>query len=370
MKSFARHIVMQVVIVFLIGIVWVLAGCQQVPSTSPSNAALAEPTSTLIPSIGSAPTFTPISLPPPRTSTPTATPIPSLAYAPPPTRRPTDVPEMTDGRTGYRPIHTPAAPQPTLAVPRLFKESDLYIHVPPQADQRQPLRVLFVLHGMGARGDAFAQSLISDADRNNWVLVAPTMAYQDYMQPTLVVEDDLKISQMLFDTLEVLPARLNLKLNRRVLVYGFSRGAQLAHRFALLHPERVSTVATMSAGSYTLPLEHPKNDNVNPLPFPYGVGDFQKNLGHPLDTTNFCKVSFWIAVGERDNQPGDVPRSFDPYVGQNRIDRARAFANALSGLGMDARLVIFPNTGHEITNEMRKGAIQFLREGDLKLNSN
>lgn len=277
---------------------------------------------------------------------------------------------MIDGRVGYRPIRTPVAPQPTRASVRLFKDSDLYIHLPPQVDQRQPLRVLFVLHGMGARGDAFAQSLIADADRNNWVIVAPTMAFQDYMQPALVVEDDLKISQMLIDTLEVLPTRLNLKLNRRVLVYGFSRGAQLAHRFALLHPERVSTVATMAAGSYTLPVEYPKGDNVNPLPFPYGVGDFKKNLGHPLDTTNFCKVSFWIAVGERDNHPGDVPRAFDPYVGQNRIDRARAFANALSGLGMDARLMIFPNTGHEITNEMRKGAIQFLREGDLKLNSN
>lgn len=266
-------------------------------------------------------------------------------------------------------LSTPkSTPVPTVL--HLFKEPDLYIRLPSQADQRQPLRVLLVLHGMGARGEAFAQSLIADADRNNWMIVAPTMPYQDYMQPALVMDDDLKISQMLLDTLDMLPARLNLKLKQHVLIYGFSRGAQLAHRFALFHPERVADVATMSAGTYTLPTEHSKDDMVNPLPFPFGVGDLQKHLGHPLDSANFRQISFWIAVGERDNQPKDVPRAFDPYVGQTRIDRARAFASALTSLGIDTRLVIFPNTGHEVTTEMRKGALQFLREDELKDNLN
>ena len=47
--------------------------------------------------------------------------------------------------------------------------------------------------------------------------------------------------------------RTGLTLKPRVDVYGFSRGAQLAHRFAIFFPERVDHVVVFSAGTYTLP---------------------------------------------------------------------------------------------------------------------
>ena len=378
MKSLAR--------IFFLALIFGLAACQSIPETPRPAQLLSTPTLTPILSIA-------IASPPPATSVPTQAPTvsatPSPTFTPPrrtpiPFDDPLPTPIVTRivldgssrlasiGRVTQSESTTSATPKSTSvpAVLHLFKDKDLYIHVPPQADPLKPMRVLYVLHGMGARGDAFAQSLLADADRNNWIVVAPTMAYQDYMQTALVMDDDLKISQMLVDTLSVLPTRLNLRIKQHVLLYGFSRGAQLAHRFALLHPERVETVAMLSAGSYTLPMEHAKDDATKLLPFPFGVGDLQKHLGHPLDAVDFRQISFWIAVGERDNQPGDVPRSFDPYVGQTRVDRARAFTNALTSLGVNARLVIFPNTGHEMTSEMRKGALQFLREDELKANSN
>ena len=259
----------------------------------------------------------------------------------------------------------PPKPSSTPSPTRVFSDTNLYIHLPPQASQHQPLRVIYVLHGYGSQGESFAQGLVAEADRNSWVIVAPTMAYQDYMQVASLMDDDLKISQMLYDTLNLLPARLNLKLDQHVLLYGFSRGAQLAHRFALLHPDRVGAVVSLSAGSYTLPLERSRDRDQTALPFPFGVSDLEKHLGHPLDKPNFNAISFWIAVGERDNQTNDVPRAFDPYVGGTRIERARNFVNVLVSLGIDARLIIFPNTGHEVTPEMRQGALKFLREDEL-----
>lgn len=246
---------------------------------------------------------------------------------------------------------------------RPFTDSELYLYVPPHLNTQQPVRVLLVLHGMGGQGASFAQSLLNEADQNNWLVVAPTFSYHDYMDLKQLVEDDLSLTNKLSDTLDVLPKKLNLKLRSRALVYGFSRGAQLGHRFAMMYPERVSSVVALSAGTYTLPFET-RNSDQGPqrLPFPFGVGDLDKLAGRPFNGSSFRQVSFWIGVGDKDNCSTDVPRAFDPYVGENRIERARHFEQALRAQGVPVRLVIFPNAGHEITAEMRKGAVQFLRE--------
>ncbi|MDE3092024.1 MAG: hypothetical protein KGJ80_21840, partial [Chloroflexota bacterium] len=96
--------------------------------------------------------------------------------------------------TVERDLKSHARPSPTVlanaAVPVLPLDGfDLYIHFPTDADQRQPLRVVVALHGMGSRGDVFAQSLVAEADQNGWLLVAPTLPYGDYMDPTRLAEE-------------------------------------------------------------------------------------------------------------------------------------------------------------------------------------
>ncbi len=242
---------------------------------------------------------------------------------------------------------------------------ELFIHLPAQADKHQPLRVLLVLHGMGGQGGPFAQNLIADADRNNWVLVAPNMPYKcDYMDPVQLVQEDIRLVHSLRAMLQGLPKQLGLELHQHVLIYGFSRGAQIGHRFALFYPDEVETVATISAGSYTLPqAAHPSAPKG--LPFPFGIGDLKTLTGNPFDSADFAKITFWIAVGEKDNRPGDVARAFDAYNGKTRVERARAFASALQAQGIDTSLTIFPNADHEVTNEMRQRALEFLRKDEL-----
>lgn len=247
---------------------------------------------------------------------------------------------------------------------------DLFLHLPPDVTAPEPLRVLIVLHGIGVRGDVFAQNLIADADRNHWLLVAPTLPYRDVMDPVKLSEDDLRFAVMLRDMLDGLPKKLGLKLQRHALVFGYSRGAQLAHRFALFYPERVDSVAAISAGSYTLPTEKRTNEKgTQILPLPYGVGDMDQRLGRALDSDQLKNVSFWLAVGGNDNRVDDVPRAFDPYVGKTRLDRARAFQNALLALGVKCRLIVFANTGHEITSSMLGSALQFMHDDEASRNS-
>jgi pimeloyl-ACP methyl ester carboxylesterase len=248
-----------------------------------------------------------------------------------------------------------------------FDGFDLFIHIPPNATQNEPLQVLLALHGMGAQGDAFAQCLVTEADRNGWLLVAPTMPYGDYMNPTQLADDDVRLSQMLVATLDALPQRLGIKLQPKVLVYGFSRGAQLGHRFALFYPERVEAAAIFSAGSYTLPSEKGITDSgIQPLPLPYGVADLENRVNRPLDLEQFVKIPFFIAVGEKDTRAADVPRQFDSWVGTTRVQRAKTFQHVLQLLGMKALLMIAPNADHEVNAEMYKSGVEFLKENASK----
>lgn len=256
------------------------------------------------------------------------------------------------------------------APPRPYESLELYIHLPPDAARHQPLRTLIVLHGIGARGDAFSQGLIEEADRNYWLLIAPTMPYRDYMDPANLLKEDIRFSGLLTDMLDNLPKKLGMKLRRHALVFGFSRGAQLGHRFALFYPERVESIVPISAGTYTLPVERKTSDPAALMPMPYGVGDMVNYLGHPLDRELLRQVSFLLEVGGRDVEPDEVPRQFDPYSGKDRVARAYAFQNALTSAGVKSRLTVFPDAGHEVTAAMRKAALQFLREEELakKLN--
>lgn len=125
---------------------------------------------------------------------------------------------------------------------------------------------------MGGGGAAFSRELLACAAANDWIVVAPTFAYRDYRDPALVRGDDTIFLPRLAAILDGLPARTGLALRPRVLLYGFSRGAQTAHRFATIYPERVLGVAALSAADYTLPTAVAPGDG-RPLPFPYGVAD-------------------------------------------------------------------------------------------------
>jgi len=189
---------------------------------------------------------------------------------------------------------------------------DVFVSVPPGAGAAQPLQVLVALHGMGGDGATFSRELLASAAVNNWVVVAPTFAYRDYLDPALVRADDAAFLPRLAAILDGLPARTGLTLRPRVLLYGFSRGAQTAQRFATVYPERVLGVAALSAGAYTLPLAFAPDD-IRPLAFPFGIADEEPLFGHPFDPAAFRRVSFLIAVGGRDTNAADVPHAWDPY---------------------------------------------------------
>jgi pimeloyl-ACP methyl ester carboxylesterase len=258
------------------------------------------------------------------------------------------------------PAPAPDGPGPALAVSRDLVMDEYYVHVPPAASGR--LEVLVALHGMGEDGRAFCQSILTRTDRERWVVVAPTFPYGDWTNPSQVAtEESAGFIPRLHAFLATLPARTGLDLEPRVLLYGVSRGAQLAHRYALVYPEETQGVAMLSAGTYTLPLPQIEVDGRRvPLPYPFGTADLRERFGRAPDLTALQQVPFLVGVGGEDRNPAEVPHQWDPYIGATRVERAATFARRLAEIGVPVEFVVFPGVGHAVTDEMRARALDFV----------
>ncbi len=148
----------------------------------------------------------------------------------------------------------------------------------------------------------------------------------------------------------------------RVLLLGFSRGASMAERFALAHPERVAGVAALSGGAYTLPQPCMEKDGASrDLPMPLGTADLSRWLGHQQDPSDFRQLPFWLSVGADDDRATQLPSAYDASVGTTRVARGETFSRVLRGLGMQTvQFTMYPHTGHTVTPEMVQDATAFL----------
>lgn len=251
-------------------------------------------------------------------------------------------------------LRVPAAgglPEHAVFVPRQLREAS------PRGDLNAPARVLVALHGMGESGPVFAAPLLAQAELDGMVVVAPSFAYGDWTALS-VAQEDLQLSEQILSLLDILPSETDgvPVSTGRVQLMGFSRGAQLAHRFALAHPERTNEVAVFSAGTYTLP------DRSQRKILPFGTANLQAYLGHPLDLDALRQVHFLVGVGLLDANPGDLPRTWDPYEGSTRVQRASAFVGALQADGIPAELHVFAGVGHDLSIEMIAQGLAFLDE--------
>ncbi len=242
-------------------------------------------------------------------------------------------------------------------------DGDFFLYIPTNAAARGPLQVLVTVHGMGGNGTTFCQNLINCAEQDGWILVSPTFHYRDNFNPTTVLQDDTELLPRLAQYIDDLPAKTGLPIKDKVLLYGFSRGAQIVHRFAEFYPDRTLAVALFAAGTYTLPVPTMTvNGTPTTLDLPYGVADLQQYTDAPFNAVAFRKVPFFIGVGGADDHAGDAPPAWDAYNGVTRLARSENFARTLQNFGVAASLTVYPGVGHDITSDMRSQAMTFLEQ--------
>ncbi|HEX2032795.1 MAG TPA: hypothetical protein VHS99_01300 [Chloroflexota bacterium] len=258
---------------------------------------------------------------------------------------------------------TVSEPPREIQVPATAEHPAYTIYTPGGLPSGSPSTItLLALHGMGGNGPGIAAPVLPFARARGWTVIAPTINYGDWRDPNQLISEELGLQPQLARLLDAVPAETGITLGERVLLFGFSRGAQASLRFALLYPERVEAVAAVAAGTYTLPAKTIKTAAGTTLnaPLPYGVADLEQRMGRGLDQLEISGVRFWIGVGSKDNRDGDVPRQWDQFVGRNRVERAERFANALGQAGFQVQLTIVPDAGHELSAPMVSAASAFL----------
>jgi pimeloyl-ACP methyl ester carboxylesterase len=222
---------------------------------------------------------------------------------------------------------------------------------------------------MGGNGPEMAATILPQARAQGWTVIAPTIPYGEWRDPAQLTGEELGLQPQLATLLDSVRAETGVAVGPRVLIFGFSRGAQSALRFAMLYPDHVQAVAACSAGTYTLPMTTMKTGagaTIN-VPLPFGVADLEQRAGRGLDAAGMSTVHFLIGVGAKDNREGDVPRQWDQFIGNNRVERAQRFAASISAMGMPAQVVVVPDTGHELSAGMMTQVSRFLNDSAADL---
>lgn len=233
-----------------------------------------------------------------------------------------------------------------------------YVYVPtkPRADAIP----LVSVHGISRNASEHAAAFGPLAEATGKVVVAPLFSMRGCRRYQRVL-DDCRPDKALLTTLDSVAADIGIAVDRFDL-FGFSGGAQFAHRFAMLHPERVNRLALASAGWYTLPTSH--------YPFPVAAAADSPEGARLQETLDrFLTVPTLVMVGEHDTaRDANLRRShmLDERQGMTRVERGARFVQAFrhaarrAGIGPVAQFRTIPGCGHSFEDCIDKGGMSGL----------
>lgn len=211
-------------------------------------------------------------------------------------------------------------------------------------------RLLVAVHGIRRGAEEQATLFAARAAALGRIVVAPLFDathWRGYQRLGGARRADLA----LIDLLQALRGQ-NLDAPDRFDLFGYSGGAQFAHRFAMLHPERIGHLSVAAAGWYTFP-----DDTV----FPYGLGGrpdraFERSHAMQDALSRFLRLPIRVHVGALDNRRDRSTRrgsEIDRQQGNHRRARAARWVEALQlaaavrGIRADVRLSVLHDVGHD-----------------------
>lgn len=254
----------------------------------------------------------------------------------------------SDNRLVFRPASRAGALACWISVPADADYADL--DAPP----------LVAVHGIRRGAEEQAALFGAGAAAQGRVVVAPLFD-ADHWPHYARIGSKRRADLALIDLMQQL-RRERMVGAERFDLFGFSGGAQFAHRFAMLHPEQIRRLSLASAGWYTFP---------DQADYPYGLGqrtgrddDHGPRIQAALDT--FLRLPIRVSVGARDNVPDANTRNGDAIDAQQGRDRkARAsrwveaveIAAAVRGIVPRVRLSVLPGCGHDFRRCVKRGGL-------------
>lgn len=245
----------------------------------------------------------------------------------------------------------------------------VYYHIPEGDVDNMP--VLFSLHGNGRNATGVRNAWVKEANAKNFILVAPEFSDADFpggdgyilgnvfedgdnpSSATLNPEEDWAFSviEPLFDEIKALTGNTSSQYN----VFGFSAGAQFAHRFMMFKPDaRFDKILASAAGWYTVP-------DVS-ISFPYGI---DQSPIEDVSASSYFSTDFTLQIGTLDNDPNASSLRRNSVVdqqGNNRYDRAfhmfnrsKAITEELS-VNFNWSIVETQNNGHDLEGSIQQAS--------------
>jgi len=196
------------------------------------------------------------------------------------------------------------------------------VYVPKTAGENAPLVVS--VHGISRNADQHARLLSTYSEAYGAVLVAPIFSaeqHPDYQRLGRIGRGkraDLALNMIVSEVSLTTGAAA-----RQFYLFGFSGGAQFAHRYAMANPHRVAGAVIAAAGWYTFPDATRR--------FPYGTRMTKKLPTVRFDAEEFLSVPMTVMVGAKDDTQSGLRRSdrLDREQGTTRIERARRWVEAM-----------------------------------------
>ncbi|MBW2422197.1 MAG: hypothetical protein JRH19_26940 [Deltaproteobacteria bacterium] len=194
--------------------------------------------------------------------------------------------------------------------------------MPSSAGPDAPLVVS--VHGVSRNADEHARLLSAYCEMYGAILVAPlfeTEQHPDFQR--LGRTGRGKRSDIALNLIVAEAGAMTGAASERFYLFGFSGGAQFAHRYAMAHPHRLAAAVFASAGWYTLPDARRR--------FPHGIRPSKRLPGVRFDAEEFLCVPMTVLVGSDDKEQAGLRRSerLDRQQGVNRIERARNWVAAM-----------------------------------------
>lgn len=248
-----------------------------------------------------------------------------------------DLPAAHPGRrllTGYTPSFALQA-DPRFSY-SLFVPEDL-------GDDEPPLRLWVFVHGTGRRTVLYLDAFADLARAERAVVMTPLFPVgiggpNDVHNYKAIDGAGVRFDEILLSMVDEVAHRWNVA-GSRFFLHGFSGGGQFAHRFALLHPGRLTAVSIGGPGQITVP----RSD----LPWWRGVADVRQRFGVAFDPAAFVRVPVQVVVGALDDDPAEVAAVAPDGDAIGRLTQARMLSAALRELGSSVRLDVVAGAGHD-----------------------
>lgn len=189
---------------------------------------------------------------------------------------------------------------------------DYFLYLPKKIDADKTYWLVAGIHGFRGQGNGAAGYNKWTTQRDNVIVVGPS-----FPKSGGFTHAEEQSAEQLLGIHKQLAEKY--KLHDKIFVAGFSGGSQFAHRFTMLHPDRVIGCAAHSGGSWA-------------------TGGQWKSVNPKA-----AHIPIAMSCGQKDTD------KMHPQAPMGRLDWAKAFEKQIADAGFTYRVEYVPDTGHRMS---------------------